>query len=136
MSKYISEILYDVRDASTEEQKIKILQENRSHAFIQLMKYAFLDKYPKLNNIPSYVPDDSPFGMNYKTLNREYRTIPFFYEKMEGLQYKKQQEKLRLMLESLHWTEAALLENILQKNTSSFGFDLNILNKAFIGEFV
>lgn len=136
MVKYISEIVYDVRDASTEEQKIKVLQENKSHAFIELMKYAFLDKYSKLDNVPNYVPDDSPFGMNYKTLNKEYRTVSFFYEKLEGLQHKKQQEKLRLMLESLHWTEAALLENILKKDTSSFGFDLELLKKAYTGEFV
>lgn len=136
MVKYISEIVYDVRDASTEEQKIKVLRENKSHAFIELMKYAFLDKYSKLDSVPNYVPDDSPFGMNYKTLNKEYRTVSFFYEKLEGLQHKKQQEKLRLMLESLHWTEAALLENILKKDTSSFGFDLELLKKAYTGEFV
>lgn len=135
MIKLISEIIYDVRDAKTEEEKIKVLQRNRSPALIQLMKYAFLENYPKLNNIPEYMPDDSPIGYSYAKLIREYKVVPYFFEKKEGLQYKKQQDKLKLMLESLHWTESALLENVLKKDTSSFGFDLNILRKAFSGEF-
>ena len=135
MTKLISEVIYDVRDAKTEEQKIKILQTHRSVGLIQLLKYAFLDKYPKIENIPEYTPDDSPIGFSYSKLFREYRVIPYFFEKREGLQYKKQQEKLRLLLESLHWTEAALLENILTKNTSSFGLTIETLKKAFAGEF-
>jgi len=135
MTKLISEVIYDVRDAKTEEQKIKILQTHRSVGLIQLLKYAFLDKYPKIENIPEYTPDDSPIGFSYSKLFREYRVIPYFFEKREGLQYKKQQEKLRLLLESLHWTEAALLENILTKNTSSFGLTIDTLKRAFAGEF-
>ena len=135
MIKLISEIIYDVRDTATDEGKIRVLQKNRSKALVGLMRYAFLDKYPKLENIPEYTPDDAPFGMSYTSLYKEYRHIPFFYDKKEGLQYKKQQDKLKLLLESLHWTEAALLENILKKDTSSFGFNLEILKKAFVGEF-
>lgn len=135
MIKLISEIVYDVRDAKTEEEKIKILQKNKSEALIQLMKYAFLEQSPKLDKIPEYIPDDSPIGFSYAKLIREYRVIPYFFEKKDGLHHKKQQEKLKLMLESLHWTESALLENVLKKDTSSFGFDLNILKKAFSGEF-
>jgi hypothetical protein len=135
MVKLISEIVYDVRDAKTEEEKISILQKNKSQALIELMKYAFLENYPKLDKVPEYVPDDSPIGYSYAKLIREYKVIPYFFEKKEGLQHKKQQDKLKLMLESLHWTESALLENVLMKNTSSFGFDLNILRKAFLGEF-
>jgi len=136
MTKLISEIIYDVRDAKTEEDKIKLLQQNRSPALVELMKYAFLDKYPKIQNIPTYTPDDSPIGFSYAKLFREFRSLPYFYEKYEGLQYTKQQRKLAILLESLHWTEAALLENILKKDTSSFGFNLEILKKAFVGEFV
>lgn len=135
MIKLISEIIYDVRDAKTEEEKIKLLQKHKSPALIQLMKFAFLDKYPKVESIPEYLPDDSPIGFSYAKLIREYRVIPFFFEKKEGLQLKKQQDKLKLLFESLHWTEATLLENILKKDTSSFGFDLNTLKKAFVGEF-
>jgi len=136
MTKLISEIIYDVRDAVSEEQKIKLLQQNKSPALIQLLKYAFLDTYPKLENIPKYIPDDSPIGFSYARLFREYKSLPYFYEKYEGLQYKKQQNKLELFLESLHWTEAALLENIFKKDTSSFGFTLETIKKAFPGEFV
>lgn len=136
MTKLISEIIYDVRDAKTEEEKIKILRDNKSLALIELMKFAFLEKYPKVENIPKYNPDDSPIGFSYAKLFKQFKSIPYFYEKYDGLQYNKQQKKLVLLLESLHWTEAALLENILRKDTSSFGFDLNILNKAFSGEFV
>lgn len=135
MTKLISEIVYDIRDAKTEEEKIKIFRQYKSEALLQLMKFAFLDKHPKLENIPEYVPDDSPIGYNYIKLIKEYKSIPYFYEKKEGLLYNKQQEKLRLMLESLHWTESALLENVLKKDTTSFGFDLNTLRKAFPGEF-
>ena len=136
MTKLISEIIYDVRDAKTEEEKIKLLQQNKSPALVQLLKFAFLDKYPKLEKIPEYLPDDSPIGFSYCKLFKEYKHIPYFYEKYEGVQFNKQQNKLKLMLESLHWTEAALLENILKKDTSSFGFDLNTLKKTFPGEFV
>ena len=127
--------MYSIRDAKTEEQKIKILQQNRSTGLIQLMKYAFLDKYPKIESIPEYIPDDAPMGFSYARLFREYRVIPYFFEKREGFHYKKQQEKLKLLLESLHWTESALLENILTKNVSSFGLTLETLKKAFVGEF-
>lgn len=135
MTKLISEIIYEVRDSKSEEEKIKLLQQNKSQALIQLMKYAFLENYPKIDNIPSYVPDDSPAGFNYAKLFREYKSLPYFYEKYSGLQHKKQQNKLEVFMESLHWTEAALLENIFKKDTTSFGFDLNILRKAFPGEF-
>lgn len=135
MTKLISEVIYEVRDAKSEEEKIKLLQQNKSQALIQLMKYAFLENYPKIDNIPSYVPDDSPAGFNYAKLFREYKSLPYFYEKYSGLQHKKQQNKLEIFMESLHWTEAALLENIFKKDTTSFGFDLNILRKAFPGEF-
>jgi len=136
MTKLISEIVYGVRDAKTEEEKVKLLQQNKSIALIQLMKFAFLDKFPKLESIPKYIPDDSPIGFNYAKLFRDFKSVPYFYEKYEGLQYKKQQNKLEILLESLHWTEAALLENILKKDTSSFGFTLQTLQKAFPGEFV
>lgn len=134
--KLISEILNELRSLPTKQEQITHLRKNESPALIFLMKCAFTTKFEKVKEIPKYKVDDSPLGYSYTTLYKNWKNIPYFFEKKEGAELKKQQKKLLILLESLHWTESALVENILTKNLESIPVDLQTMKEAFPQEFL
>lgn len=134
--KLISEILNELRNLPTKQEKIQHLRKNKSAPLIFLMKCAFTTKFDKVKYIPKYEVDDSPAGYSYTSLRKTWKNIPYFFEKKEGAALEKQKKKLLIMLESLHWTESALVENILTKNLEALPIDLQTMKEAFPKEFL
>jgi hypothetical protein len=134
--KLISEILNELRNLQTKQEKIQHLRQNKSAPLIFLMKCAFTTKFDKVTYIPKYEVDDSPAGYSYTSLYKTWKNIPYFFEKKEGAELEKQKKKLLILLESLHWTESALVENILTKNLEALPIDLQTMKEAFPKEFL
>ncbi len=135
--KNLAEIMYEVRDAPTPAEQVKILNNNKSVALFFLLNISYSDNFNKLEAIPEYIPDDSPIGLSFTSLNREYRNIPKFLEKRESISLsKKQNMKLRNLLESLHWTESAFLVILLTKRCNElYNLSYETLYTNFPGEF-
>ncbi|NDB83342.1 MAG: hypothetical protein EB127_11530 [Alphaproteobacteria bacterium] len=137
INKNLAEIMYEVRDAKSPEEQANILKKYNNAPLFFLLKISFSTNYKKIEKEPEYVVDDSPIGYSYMTLTKTYRNIPALLTQAAAphLQ-KKQEEKFKLLLESLHWTESALLVNLLMKKIPEiYNLTLETLKTYFPGEF-
>jgi hypothetical protein len=81
IQKYIGEVFSLVNQAETEEEKIKILRQNKTPGMMELFKFAYEPTYVSLiKEVPKYKPDDSPYGYSYSDLNKEYHRIYYFFD--------------------------------------------------------
>jgi hypothetical protein len=137
MTKNLAEIMYEVRDAKSPEEQAKILKQYNSFALFFLLKISFSNNYKKLEKEPEYTIDDSPIGYSYMTLTKAYRSIPpLMSQAATPLLQKKQEQKFKLLLESLHWTESAFLVNALMKKIpETYNLTFDTLKTYFPGEF-
>ena len=137
MTKNLAEIMYEIRDAKSQEEQVKILKHYNSVPLFFLLKISFSANYPALEKEPQYVIDDSPIGFSYTTLNKSYRSVPSFLTKAATPALQKKQERNFLnLLESLHWTESALLVNFLMKKVEQvYNLSFETLKTHFPGEF-
>ena len=135
--KNLAEIMYEVRDAKSPEEQVKILKHYNNAPLFFLLKLSFSNNYKKLEKEPKYEIDDSPIGYSYTTLTKIYRNIPALITQAASPHLeKKQEEKFLLLLESLHWTESALLVNLLMKKVPEiYNLTLETLKTNFSGEF-
>jgi hypothetical protein len=127
-----SELLNEVRQAKTEEEKIELLRENKSEVLFQIFQYGFGKlETPYRNSVPKYKPDDSPYGFSYTTLQKEMHRLPYFYNtKLLIGNENLRNQKLTNILEMLHFSEAALLENIFTQKLDTY-VSKEIVLKAF-----
>lgn len=132
ITRLYSELLNEVRQAKTEEEKIQLLKENKSEILFQIFQYGFGKlETPYRNGVPEYKPDDSPYGFSYTTLQKEMHRMPYFYNtKLLIGNEKLRDQKLRNILEMLHFSEAALLENIFIQKIDTYVSKETVL-KAF-----
>lgn len=137
MTKNLAEIMYEVRDAKSPEEQAQVLKKYNSVPLFFLLRISFSNNYKKLDKEPEYHGDDSPIGYSYMTLTKAYRNIPpLLTQAATPHLQKKQEEKFKLLLESLHWTESALLVNILMKKLPEiYNLTLDTLKTYFPGEF-
>jgi hypothetical protein len=122
ITRLYSEVLNEVRQAKTEEEKLQLLIENKSEVLIDIFKYGFgnLDS-PYRNGVPQYTPDDSPYGYSYSTLQKEFHRLSYFFNTKFLISNEKlRDQKLKNILEMLHFSEAALLENIFTKKLDNY----------------
>lgn len=133
VQKYLSETLSLVSQQEDEENKIKILKENKHAGIIQLCRYAYDPSYVCLvTEIPKYVEDDSPFGYSYSDLLKEYHRINYMFdypEKHKAWKTDKRKIKKILgnMLSRIHWGDAAILVSILtRKEIPNLPLDLAV----------
>lgn len=137
MTKNLAEIMYEVRDAGSPEEQAKILKKYNNVPLFYLLKLSFSSNYEKLEKEPEYKVDDSPIGFTYASLTKSYRSVPTFLTKAATPSLKKKQErKFITFLESLHWTESALLLNMLMKRVEqTYNLSFETLKTYFPGEF-
>ena len=133
VTRLYSEILNEVRQAKTREEKIKLLTENKNEDMHIIFKlsYGNLDS-PYRNNVPEYTPDDSPQGMSYTSLHHQIPRLKYFFNSkflIENEDFRT--KKLKNILEMMHFSESALLENIFNKNLDSYGIDKNMIIEVY-----
>jgi len=129
-----SEILNEVRQAKTKEEKLELLRENRSETLLQLFKYAYGSiESPYRTGVPEYSPDDSPYGYSYSTLQKEMSRLPYFFNtKLLISDENFRNKKLKNILEVLHFSEAALLENVFTKKLDdTYSISKELILEAF-----
>jgi hypothetical protein len=132
INRLYSEVLNEVRQSKSEEEKISLLRENETPVLLMIFKYGFGKlNSPYKNGVPKYTPDDSPYGFSYTSLNKEIQRLPFFFETKQLISDEKfRDKKLKNLLEMLHFSEAALVENIFSKKLDRY-VSKEIVIKAF-----
>ena len=128
-----SEILNEIRQAPTKEEKINLLKQNFNHALDLMFTFVYGPrKSPYENGVPQYKPDDSPYGYSYTTLNKECDRLCYFFDTKYFIKNDKIRDtKIKNILETLHFSEAALLENVFKKSLESYGITKELVFEAF-----
>ena len=135
-AEYIGEVFLHVGKLTTEAEKINYLREVQTGALLQLLEYAYNDKYTSsYKEIPKYKTDDSPIGLSVSGLHREYKRLSYFlntnnYIKSDSIRNK----KLKNILEIIPWIETSILENIILKKPLPH-ISKELAEKAFVGIF-
>lgn len=127
ITRYIPEILDDVVDAKTTEEKVKILKQNDSKPLRVLLHFALHPKYNKpFKKMPEYRADDAPVGFSMSNLNLVYTKLPYLYKEhnMYVASEKKRESLAALIMESVHFTEAALLEQVFARELKQVSLDV------------
>ena len=105
-------------NASSEEEKVQILRQNKSPAMIDLLRWAY---HPNgefyTNTPPTYTPDESPDGLAMSNLYSESKRF-YILAKDYPLAEKRKEEILIQILESLG-SEAPIMEQIIQRKFNS-----------------
>ena len=129
MRSLISEVLEEVSQANTEEQKISILRKNYSPALEDVFQWAYNPNIQLFTNkIPPYTPDQSPDGLSLTTLYSEHKRF-YMFLKESRITEERKTILLIQMLEALGVNEAKVLEYIVTKNIPSVSKEL--VEKAY-----
>ncbi len=129
----ISEILEQVSQAQTENEKINILRRNYSPALEDVLHWAYDSNivfYTK--TIPQYTPDQSPEGLSLTSLYNEHKRF-YMFLKDSRIDSSRKNVLLIQMLESLGSKESKILEQIISKNIEAVSREL--AEKAYPGLF-
>lgn len=133
MRQMISEILEQVSQAQTENEKVNILRKNYSPALEDVLRWAYDPNIVFFTDtIPPYTPDQSPEGLSLTTLYSEHKRF-YMFLKESRIDSNRKTILLIQMLEGLGDTESKILEQIITKNIKSVSKDL--LEKSYPGIF-
>lgn len=133
---YIPEIIDKVVQAKTDKDKVAVLLANDSKALRAVLHFALHPKYTKaFDRIPEYEPDDAPFGFTMSSLYLVYTKLPYLFK--ENQMYipaeRIRNKQLMNMMQSVHFTESALLEKVLTRTFTDIS--LEVAQKAFPQQF-
>jgi hypothetical protein len=135
--KLMFEILDEFESATTESQRIAVLQRYDSRQLRQFLHYALEPTIEFDVEVPVYRSAPEPAGLNYTYLsmemNKMYRFVKGHPERPAGLTPEKQKQLLLVILESLHTREAEILVGLLRKKFKINYLTKNIVQKALPG---
>jgi hypothetical protein len=133
ITRLYSEILNEIRQAKTKEEKLNLLKENKSEDLMLIFKLGYGNhSTPYRNGVPKYIPDDSPHGLSYTNLHNELPRMKFFYDsKSKIFDEKFRDKKLTNILQMLHFSEASLLENIFTQKLDVYGITKELILEAY-----
>ena len=107
----ISEVLREVSNAKTKDEKIALLRKHNSNALRQLLIINFDDSVISVlpeGDVP-YTPNDAPVGTDHSRLEQEYRGLYRFFKGGAKLPQLKRESMFVQLLEGLSAEEAELL---------------------------
>lgn len=110
--KLIPEILALCSACSSESEVVGILRTNQSPALRTILQLAFHPDVVFDTTIPVWKKDPNPIGLSPNSLFNEARRLYLFTE-AKKLPKQKKSELLLLILESVHPSEAYLVESLL-----------------------
>jgi hypothetical protein len=135
MYKSIIEFLDEVSELSSDQEKIKYLQDTgRSHpAFKLFFKWAYFNnKKPTFESIPDYRPNMVDITFSYIKLEKAVVSLKNFFEGASFIQNdKKRSDKLLTILEEISWVEAPLFEKLIMNEYSNEKLPKNLVETAF-----
>lgn len=135
-TKAIYEILEEIENAKTKEERLSILRNNTCWALRNTLMGAF---HPNVqfvfDKIPDYTPSLDPPGLSPTSLHQEL-TRAYLFEVgnpkvASTLTQQRKTEILIQMLESLEAKEAKVLEGILTKKLKVKGLNYALVKEAF-----
>lgn len=132
MKKNIHEVLEQVEDARTWEEKVRILHQNDTPLLRLILYMAFKpDVEFFLTEIPlSYKANNCPIGMGETNLAMESKLFRYFI-KDYPLDYKHKITMFLGMLEALEEREANVVINMVKKDMSEYGLRFAHIEEAF-----
>lgn len=136
MKLFFYEILEQIDNAATKEEKKQILANNNTPYFRQFLEYAFhpdIQFYPK--KFPdNYVTPDTAPGISFSDLQSELRRLYLFQKgnpTAEALTEDKRNILLVQMLESFEPREAEVLIKIFNKDLKTKGLTYKLVKEVF-----
>ena len=129
-----SEIFEQIELAVNKEERIQILQKNKSPALVEFFRLLYDTNIVFDVEIPKYRPAIEPAGLNFTYLQNEVKKL---YRYVKGdprssvLTEKKKQDLLSVTLESLHKDEAELLVGLINKDIGIRHLNQNLVKEAY-----
>jgi len=136
MTYYLPEILDQIAAAPSKEEQVKLLKENDTQTLRSILHFGLHPKYSKaFKIIPPYRADDAPYGYSTSNLSKVYQRLVYLFKEhpMYISSDKKRNDIASLMMESVHFTEAVLLEKILSREFNQI--TLSVAKEAFPEQF-
>jgi hypothetical protein len=129
MQLLISEILDKAAAEKTLKDKANILRANSTTALQEVLRYTYDPQITWFcDKAPDYTADPAPEGLSYTTLMIEYRRF-YLYTKENPVTEKRKNELLVQLLESLHPSEATIVENMISREIPEI--DREVVDLAF-----
>lgn len=133
--KLVPEILEQVRQAKTKQDKVEILRKNSHPALKDILRINFDGDVISLlpEGSPPYEKDDAPEGYSVSSLYKTHKQFKYFFKGPIGDQVQAvRREKLFIdALESMHPTESDLLIEV--KDRKLKGITKALVDEAFPG---
>lgn len=115
----------------TFDEKVAYLRSVGTPALRELLRLVYDPNVEFDTEIPKYTPDDSPLGLAFNSLYAEYRRFYLFQKTAQHINHAKKQSLLAQILESIHVTEAMLVEKIFAKDLSDWEITEDLVRVAF-----
>lgn len=111
--------------------QIKYLRAKATPAFKEILRLAYDPQITFDTPIPDYRIDNSPLGLEYNNLYQEYRRFYLFQPAATHVPPAKKSVLLMQLLESVHATEAMLIERIFRRDMSDYSLTEATVREAF-----
>lgn len=130
--KLIAEILEEVANAKTIEDKVKILKSNDTIALKEVLRFLYDSRIKVYTSTPpKYVPDFSPVGLSFSSLHNEHKTL-YIFEDSYAVKPERKDQLLIQKLESMHPLDSELLYSRFNNNVDK-KISKKVINEAFPG---
>ena len=129
-----SEIFEQIELAVTKEERIEILQKNKSDSLIEFFRLLYDTNIEFDVEIPNYKPAIEPAGLNFTYLHTEVKKLYRYVKgdpRADVLTQKKKQDLLAVTLESLHKDEAELLVGLVNKDIGVRHLNEKLVKEAY-----
>ena len=129
-----SEIFEQIELAVSKEERIAILQKNKSDSLIEFFRLLYDTNIEFDVEIPKYKPAIEPAGLNFTYLHTEVKKLYRYVKgdpRADVLTQKKKQDLLAVTLESLHKDEAELLVGLVNKDIGVRHLNEKLVKEAY-----
>jgi hypothetical protein len=134
MRKLFAELLKDVSEVQTLQEKAAILRSHPNEAMVRKLLLAALDPTVEFDvQIPSYKENNEEDGYASNSLFVEYRRIYIFLKSYKEVRPERKKQILEQILESIDPSDAVALVDVLKKDLSKYGMTKEVANAAFPG---
>ena len=137
MTKYISELFEEFEKLKSRKAKLEFLKKHKDNVMLRSVLQGTFDPSIKWHfgkEVPSYVPDDAPLGLNPSSLLSEIPKCTVFavgHPKSKGVTPKRMKELLLQVLESMHPAESMIFEQMIKKKLKVNGLTEKLVLEVF-----
>ena len=137
MTKFLSEIFTEVKNAPSTEQKIALLRKHEKTDIGKLLLMALSMTYNSryqfyTNVIPPYTPDEAPLGLNPSTLYHVLSDLKHIFKGSKRDNGGKEGLLISFYC-SMHRNECEVLSGIITKDLTHLGISEELVKQAFPG---